>query len=95
MITETTAPDRIAKDDYQGKYTIRGSRKSAMWSAKEIAQIKGEGIIWESFGRINGREHFGRTRYVADAKGNLHCYDSAGRKVIIHRAARKLRLLTV
>ena len=41
-----------------------------------------------------GKRLFTRARFLADTKGNLHGYDSNGRKVIIHPADREVRFLT-
>lgn len=86
----------IAKDIYTGKQTIRFNRtkhKVGMFTAREIAGFAAEGVVFDSFGHVGGSECFGRTRYVADAEGNLHCYDSDGVRKIIHPADRKLRIL--
>jgi hypothetical protein len=91
------ATDFIAPDTYQGKHsTFRpaaGIRPTA-WKAAELAELAPSGVIWESFGHVNGCEGFGRSRYVADEAGNLHVYDSDGAKVAIHPAGRTLRILT-
>ena len=42
----------------------------------------------------NGLRLFARTRFIADSEGDLHGYDSNGRKVIIHPADRKVWFLT-
>jgi hypothetical protein len=89
-------PEYIAKDSYSGKQstTVRKGMRVTIWEARELAALAPGGVIFESFGHVNGREMFGRTRYVADAAGNLHCYDSDGARKIIHPAARKLRIIT-
>lgn len=89
------APQRIEKDTYQGRQTTAKGRKHriAVWTAAELAKLAREGVIFESFGRVNGVEMFGRTHYVADASGALHCYDSEGAKKCIHPSDRKLRIL--
>lgn len=91
----TEAPNYIAKDTYTGRHTVWNPKtlRPEAWKAVELAQFAPEGIFWYSFGHVNGREGFGRTRYVADSDGNLHCYDSNGRKVIVHPAGRSLRIL--
>lgn len=93
--TRTDAPSYIDRDTYTGRYSIFSPKtlRPAPWKAAELAALAPTGIIWESFGHVSGREGFGRSRYVADADGNLHCYDSDGRKVIIHPAGRILRIL--
>lgn len=91
------APDYIAKDTYTGRHvtTLRPGFRCTTWRAGELAQgMNPEGVIFEWFGRQNGKDQFSRTRYVSDSDGNLHCYDSDGAKKIIHPAQRKLRILT-
>lgn len=88
--------NNIAKDAYTGKHTIRFSsakHKVITCTARALAQFSSEGAVFESFGHVGGGECFGRTRYVADSEGNLHCYDSNGERKIIHPADRKLRIL--
>lgn len=91
-----TAPEYIAPDTYTGRHTtamLKGHR-ATVWAASELAALAPEGVIFESFGSVHGREMFARTRYVADASGNLHCYDSDGAWKITHPATRKLRIIT-
>ena len=95
--TQTEAPDFIARDTYAGRHTVLrhpGTVRSAVFTAAELAAMAPSGILWEAFGRVQGCEGFGRTRYVADAEGNLHCYDSDGAKKIVHPAGRRIRVLT-
>ncbi len=96
--TQAEAPNYIARDAYEGRHSIHrpnGKVKAGTFLAIEIAEMASEGVIWESFGAtFPGRESFGRSRYIADADGNLHVYDSNGRKIIVHPARRRLRLLT-
>lgn len=90
------APEYIAKDTYTGKHSVLGVRKGrrvSVWGAGELAAMAPEGVIFESFGHVNGLEGFARVRYVADSEGNLHGYDSDGAKKVIHPASRKLRIL--
>lgn len=91
------APQYIAPDTYTGRWMrdgIPADRGASTFQARELAQFATEGIIWESAGHTNsGRELFCRTRYVADTSGALHCYDSSGRKVIVHPADRAIRVL--
>jgi len=90
--------DYIARDTYTGKYTMKlnaNKHKVAVYTAREIAGFVAEGAVFESFGTVYGKEQFGRTRYIADAEGNLHCYDSEGVRKIIHPADRKLRILVM
>lgn len=97
-MTKTEAPTYIARDTYEGRHSIHrpvAKVKAGTFTAAEIAAMAPEGVIWNSFGAtFPGRESFGRERYIADSEGNLHVYDSNGRKVIVHPAGRKLRLLT-
>lgn len=95
----TTAPAYIAPDTYTGRYTVSNLKPGYQpdaFTAAELATLATEGVLWESFGTPHGfrREHFARTRYVADSDGNLHCYASDGHKVIVHPADRKLRIVT-
>lgn len=86
------------EDTYRGRYTVWGPGEKyrvAVWAAGDIAKFSKEGAVFESFGKVRGREGFGRTRYIADAEGNLHCYDRDGVRKCIHPASRKLRILVV
>lgn len=92
----TTAPDYTDADTYTGRWNRRGvpaGMWASMFAAAELAALAPEGIVWTSFSHIRGREYFRRERYIADDAGNLHVYDSNGRKVIVHPAARPLRVL--
>lgn len=91
------APLYIERDTHTGRATVKfnpAKYRVAVYTAAELAELAPVSAIFDSFGSIGGVEHFGRTRYVADAAGNLHCYDSDGAKKIIHPAERKLRILT-
>lgn len=90
------APLYIVKDTYTGKHTtpLRKGFRVTVWAAEELAALAPEGVIFGSFGHVNGVEMFGRNRYRADAEGNLHLYDSDGAKKIVHPASRKLRIIT-
>ena len=96
--TSNEAPDYIARDTYVGRYSIHrpvAKVKADAYTAAELAALAPAGVIWESFGAtFPGRESFGRRRYVADSAGNLHLYDSNGAKVLVHPAARRIRVLT-
>jgi hypothetical protein len=95
MTTRRTAPEYIDRDTYEGKWTRSGipaGMRVSEFTAAELAELAPEGVLWTSFGHLSGREQFGRSRYVA-AAGNLHVYDQAGRKIIVHPAARTLRVL--
>lgn len=92
-----TAPDYTSKDEFTGSHTVRFNRRKhrvALYSAAELAAMADHGVFFESFGTVRGAEMFGRTRYIADGEGNLHCYDSDGAKKIVHPANRVLRVLT-
>jgi hypothetical protein len=92
-----TAPDYIGKDEFTGGHTVKFNPRKyqvARYSAAELALLSDHGVFFESFGSVRGVEHFGRTRYIADGQGNLHCYDSDGAKKIVHPASRALRVLT-
>lgn len=95
-MTDVEAPTYIARDTYTGRHSVlRVKATAASFTAAELAARSPSGIIWESFGHpFPGREGFARGRYVADAAGNLHVYDSDGAKEIIHPADRSIRVLT-
>ena len=92
------APTYIARDTYAGRHAIHRPNakvKADAYTARELAALAPTGVIWESFGAaFPGRESFARCRYVADAAGNLHIYDSEGARKCIHPAARAIRVLT-
>lgn len=92
------APVCIGRDEYAGPHTVRFNARKfrvAVYTAAELATLMGrETVLFESFGHVGGVEHFTRTRFVSDAAGNLHGYDSEGARKIIHPADRKLRVLT-
>lgn len=94
----TDAPTYIARDTHAGRHAIHlptAKVRADAYTAAELAALAPTGVIWESFGAtFPGRESFGRSRYVADADGNLHLYNSDGAKVLIHPAARAIRVLT-
>lgn len=99
---ETTAPAYLAKSTRTGKWSIAlgpNRRASGYFAtsitAADLAAESTEGTVYESFGTPSGRrfEHFGPSRYVADAEGNLHMYNDEGRKVLVHPANRELRVL--
>jgi hypothetical protein len=97
----TAAPAFIARDTYTGHWTCTGvpiGRQVGTFTASELATMLGADgpfIVWEFSGNTRGRGPlFTRSRYVADAEGNLHGYDSNGRKVIVHPAGRAVRVLT-
>lgn len=90
-----SAPAWIGKDTHQGPWsrTVRPPYRLERWPAGDIATTVGrEGIFW-SWYTSHPVERVARNRYVADDDGNLHCYDSDGRKVIVHPADRVLWIL--
>ena len=92
----TEAPEYTERDDHNGPFTrvgIPAHMHAATFTAAEIAANAAEGVIWESVGHNLGREVFARSRYIANAAGDLHVYAADGHKVLIHPAARKLRVL--
>lgn len=91
------APEYIAPDTYTGKHTVAFSTRRyrvARYLAVELAKFGDSGVIFESMGHVDGVEHFGRSRYIIDGDGRMHCYDSDGAKKIVHPADRVLRILT-
>lgn len=98
-MTTTHAPYIAAEPKVEGRRYQRTGIPAGMrisrFTASELATILGaEGTFWEFHGHLyNGRPLFGRTRYVADAEGNLAVYCSEGRLVIIHPAGRKIGVL--
>ena len=97
-VPTTEAPAYINADDFTGTHmiTVNGPRKGMRImkvTARWIAANASEGVFFDSFGSVRGGEGFARNRYVADAEGNLHCYDSEGAKKIVHPAERALRIL--
>lgn len=88
--------DYIEPDAYAGRWSRAGvpaGMRVSVFTAAELAAFSSEGVIWESFGHVNGRECFGRSRYMASATGALHVYDSNGRKILVHPATRAIRVL--
>jgi hypothetical protein len=96
----TTITAHIAADNWTGTWTRRGipaGYRADTFTAAELSAHFGqeEFVIWESAGQSRGGyELFCRSRYVAQADGSLAGYDANGRRVIIHPAARNLRILT-
>jgi hypothetical protein len=89
-----TAPLYIAKDSYTGKHSVtRRNPKTSVYSAGELAAMAPESAVFTYSGTVGGRSLFVRNRYVADAGGNLYCYDSEGAWKGTHPAARRLRVL--
>jgi hypothetical protein len=93
-MTQTEAPEYLVKDSYEGRHTTRvGKYRVSVFAASELAEMNEAGVLWISFGHVNGTERFSRNRYVAGPDGSLHLYASEGGKVIVHPADRKLRVL--
>lgn len=98
-MTSTHAPYIAAEPKVEGRRYQRtgipvGMRVSR-FTASELATLLGaEGTFWEFHGHTRSvRPLFGRTRYVADAEGNLAVYCSEGRLVLVHPAGRKIGVL--
>lgn len=92
----TEAPKFIERDTHEGRHWRRGIPKgfrTDVYTAGELAASKSEGVIWE-VQTIDGRPTLFRSRYRADAGGNLHLYAADGHRTIVHPAARRLRILT-
>jgi hypothetical protein len=95
----TTAPDFIDVTTYHGPAVKRFNDPARLgWApARVLAEQFGAGkvtVVWEYFGQNDaGQLMFNRTRFVADEAGQLHGYDSTGRKVIIHPADRRVKFL--
>ena len=98
-MTTTHAPYIAPEAKVEGRRYQRTGIPAGMrlsrFTARELAALLGpEGTFWEFHGHTrSGRPLFGRTRYVADAEGNLAVYCSEGRLVIIHPADRKIGVL--
>ena len=100
--TESTAPAYIERDTYTGRWSVTKATTNTEYGvgrafAHDLAARHGRApfIIWEFSGHTpSGQRLFHRSRYLADADGNLHGYDSNGRKVIVHPADREVRFLT-
>lgn len=98
-MTTTHAPYIAAEPKVEGRRYQRTGIPAGMrisrFTASELATMLGaEGTFWEFHGHTrSGRPLFGRTRYVADAEGNLAVYCSEGRLVLIHPAGRKIGVL--
>lgn len=92
----TEAPKFIERDTHEGRHWRRGIPKgfrTDVYAAGELAALKSDGVLWE-VQTIDGRPTCFRSRYRADADGNLHLYAADGHRVIIHPATRALRILT-
>jgi len=85
----------IAPDTYTGTWTVRGTRRSDVFTAAELAAMAdGVIVLWEFVGHVNGQPLWARTRFVGQADGSLAGYNSDGTRTIIHPADRKVRVLT-
>ena len=91
------APRHIAPEtDYAGRYQrvgVPAAHRVSAFAASEIAEIAGEGVIWELSGHVQGRPLFSRSRYVALADGSLAMYSSTGARTGIRPAGRTLKVL--
>ena len=98
-MTSTHAPYIAAEPKVEGRRYQRTGIPDRMrlsyFTARELATMLGtEGTFWEFHGHTrSGRPLFGRTRYVADAEGNLAVYCPEGRLVIVHPADRRIGVL--
>lgn len=98
-MTTTHAPYIAAEPKVEGRRYQRTGIPAGMrltyFTAAALAKVLGpSGTFWEFHGHTrSGRPLFGRTRYVADAEGNLAVYCSEGRLVIVHPAGRKIGVL--
>ena len=98
-MTTTHAPYIAAEPKVEGRRYQRTGIPAGMrlsyFTAAELAGLLGtEGTFWEYHGHAhNGRPLFGRTRYVADAEGNLAVYSSEGGLVLVHPADRRIGVL--
>jgi hypothetical protein len=98
-MTTTTAAPFIAADTFTGRHTLRSNAaRSDVFTAAELAAGGKVGevlVLWESAGRMHdGVRLFCRTRFVPQADGSLHGYDSDGVRKIIHPADREIRVMT-
>lgn len=99
MTTTTMEAQHIASDTYAGKWTARGTRRSDVFTAGELAAMTETMtdrtiVLWEFSGHVNGQPLYVRTRFVGQADGSLAGYDSDGALTIIHPADREIRIIT-
>ena len=98
-MTTAPAPYIAAEPKVEGRRYHRTGIPAGMrltyFTAAALAKVLGpEGTFWEYHGHTrSGHPLFGRTRYVADAQGNLAVYCSEGRLVLVHPAGRKIGVL--
>ena len=96
-MTHIAAPAYIAPETgYGGRHQRRGvpaGMRVSAFTAREIAEIAREGVLWLRSGHVGGAPIFSRTRYVADADGALRFYSSTGARVSIAPADRVLHVL--
>jgi hypothetical protein len=95
----TMAAQWIAPDTYVGKWMIRGTRRSDVFTASELATMATTMVdriivLWEFCGHVNGKPLYVRTRFVGQADGSLAGYNSDGTVSVIHPASRKIRVIT-
>ena len=94
---DTDYPAYIERDTYEGPWAInRRNARSSSFTSAELAANSAPGsiiVLWESFGHINGVQHFGRTRFRVQTDGSLVGYTGSGPPIIHHPADRKSRVL--
>jgi hypothetical protein len=99
MTTTTMEAQYIAPDTYAGRWTVRGTRRSDVFTAGELAEMAETMpdqtiVLWEFSGHVHGQPLYVRGRFVGQADGSLVGYDSNGARSIIHPADRKIRVIT-
>lgn len=101
-----TAPANLPRETtYTGRWMVTKNPTNRSYGigrafAADLAGMREvepgvEFTVWEFSGHTaTGQRLFVRTRMVADAEGNVTCYDSEGRKIIRHPADREIRYLS-
>lgn len=88
----------ITADTHTGRHTLRSNKvRSDVFTAQELAAMATPGtplVLWEYHGTVRGVNLFGRTRFMAQEDGALVGYSADGSCVIIHPAARRIRVMT-
>lgn len=96
-MSATTAPAYITPETgYTGRYQQRGvpaGMRVSTFSAREIAEIADEGVLWLHSGHVGSAPVFSRMRYVADADGTLRLYSATGARVSIVPADHTVKVL--
>lgn len=96
-IAVAKAPLYLSRETYTGRWWMdrfKPGYGARTFTAAEVAAHAASGAIWKDSGSVHGRVTYFRERYLADADGNLHLYDSNGRKVGVHRADKPLSIAT-